>query len=166
MAHPAATPVPDRIGNYDIQCQLAAGAMGVVYKAYDANLQRSVALKFLNGYAAFSDADRQHLLREARAASALDHKNIAAIHAIEHTGDGRLCIVMAFYEGESLAERMRNAPLSRAESLDTIRQVAQGLAHAGAADDSDSADRHLSLPKGVSTAEVRGTQRPRASGLP
>lgn len=130
MAHPGTTTVPGRIGDYDIQCQLAAGAMGVVYKAYDVNLQRTVALKFLNGYAGIPSPAHESVLREARAASALDHKNIASIHSVENTDDGRLFIVMAFYDGESLAARMQSSPLSPGEALDIIRQVAQGLAHA------------------------------------
>jgi tetratricopeptide (TPR) repeat protein len=104
--------------------------MGVVYKAFDEKLQRTVALKFLAGESKLTEADRNRLLREARAASVLDHENIVSIHAIEEASDGRVFIVMGFYEGENLATRMGRAPLSIEQSVRVVRQVAQGLAHA------------------------------------
>ena len=129
MALPALVPPEYFIGNYRIVSRLASGGMGVVYKAFDVKLQRTVALKFLNE-SDLSDSDRERVLHEARAASALDHKNIAAIHAVEESPDGQLFIVMGFYEGENLAMRMSHAPLSREGTLNVVRQIAQGLAHA------------------------------------
>ncbi len=130
MALPALVPPDNILGNYRIVSRLASGGMGVVYKAIDEKLQRTVALKFLAGESDMSAADRNRLLREARAASALEHENIAAIHAVEEAPDGRFFIVMSFYEGENLAMRMSHAPLSTGQSISVIRQVAQGLAHA------------------------------------
>jgi serine/threonine-protein kinase len=106
--------------------------MGVVYKAFDEKLQRTVALKFLAGEGDLTAADRNRLLREARAASALDHENIASIHAIEEGPDGRLFIVMGFYEGENLATRMTHDALTSDQSVSVVRQIAQGLTHAHA----------------------------------
>jgi tetratricopeptide (TPR) repeat protein len=104
--------------------------MGVVFKAFDQQLQRTVALKFLSPDLNCSRADRDRLLREARAASALDHPNIATIHAVEETDDDQLFLVMAYYEGESLASRLQEAPFSTAEAVEIVRQIAAGLEHA------------------------------------
>jgi serine/threonine-protein kinase len=69
-------------------------------------------------------------MHEAKAASALDHPNIANIHEIDETADGRVFIVMAFYDGESLKDRIARGPLPLEEAVATIDQVARGLATA------------------------------------
>lgn len=130
MAHPARATPGNHVGHYEILSEVGAGGMGVVYKAFDHQLERTVALKFLPPDPICNPADRKRLLHEARAASALDHKNIASIHAVEETGDGQLFIVMTYYEGVSLATRMRREPLSKAESVEIVRQIAEGLGHA------------------------------------
>ena len=130
MAPPARAIPGNYVGHYEILSEVGAGGMGVVYKAFDHQLQRTVALKFLPPEAICNSADRDRLLHEARAASTLDHKNIATIHAVEGTGDGQLFIVMAYYEGVSLTTRKRAAPLSPAEAIDIVRQIAEGLGHA------------------------------------
>ena len=130
MAPPARAIPGNYVGHYEILSEVGAGAMGVVYKAFDHQLQRTVALKFLPPDEICNSADRDRLLHEARAASTLDHKNIATIHAVEGTGDGQLFIVMAYYEGVSLATRRRTAPLSPVEAIDIVRQIAEGLGHA------------------------------------
>lgn len=131
MALPALVPSDNLLGNYRIVSRLGAGGMGVVYKAYDEKLQRIVALKFLTA-SDLSLADRNRVLREARVASALDHENIASIHAVEEAPDGRLFIVMGFYEGENLATRMSQAPLTIDQAVSVVRQIGQGLGHAHA----------------------------------
>ncbi len=130
MAHPVNAIPGNHVGHYEILCKVGAGGMGVVYKAFDHQLQRTVALKFLPPDPVRNSADRKHLLREAQAASSLDHKNIATVHAVEEAEDGQLFIVMAYYEGVSLATRMRGAPLSKAEGVGIVRQIAEGLGHA------------------------------------
>ena len=131
MAFPAQATSDWVAGNYRIDQRIASGGMGVVYKALDTRLQRTVALKFLSPERTTDKSERERLLREARAASALDHENIAAIHSIGETGDGQLFIDMGYYEGEDLATRMRRAPpLSTRESLDIVSQIARGLSHA------------------------------------
>jgi len=128
---PAARAIPGNyVGHYEILCEIGAGGMGVVYKAFDHQLQRTVALKFLPPDTICNAVDRDRLLHEARSASILDHKNIATIHAVEGTGDGQLFIVMAYYEGVSLATRLRASPLSQAETVEVVRQIAEGLAYA------------------------------------
>lgn len=118
------------IPGYEILSQLGAGGMGVVYKALDLNLQRTVALKFLTHIDAGAAVEKDRLLREARAASALDHPNIAAVYTVQETRDGRLCMVMAYYAGETLADKLRHGPLQNAKTIALARQIAAGLAHA------------------------------------
>ena len=103
--------------------------MGTVFKAFDTTLQRTVALKFLTPNPT-NVVDRDALLREARAASTLDHKNIATVHAIEETDDGHLFLVMAYYEGQSLASRMTGPPFPVFEAVEIVQQIAEGLGHA------------------------------------
>src|SRR6266481_8983105 len=100
------------ISHYRITQKLGAGGMGVVYKAVDLTLERTVALKFLAHEVVVGDIDKERLLREARSASALDHLNIGVIHGIEQTDDGRMFIVMAYYEGQTLSQKLSGGPLS------------------------------------------------------
>ncbi len=118
------------VTHYEIQSQLGAGGMGVVYKAKDLRLDRLVALKFLPPQFASTEALKRRFVNEARAASALDHINICTIHEIDESEDGQLFIVMALYQGESLQERIRRGPLSPAETLDIGIQVTEGLSAA------------------------------------
>jgi serine/threonine-protein kinase len=117
--------------NYEILDLAGAGGMGLVYRARDQRLQRIVALKFLPSQINASHRDKQRFLNEARTASALDHPNIGVIHGVEETADGRAFIVMAFYEGESLSDRIhRSGTLAPAEAVDIATQIACGLAEA------------------------------------
>ena len=101
----------DCLGNYQILGLAGAGGMGMVYRALDTKLNRLVALKFLSDDLVARKADKERFLREARTASSLDHPNIGVIHGIEETTDGRTFIVMAFYEGETLARKISGGPL-------------------------------------------------------
>ncbi len=107
--------------------------MGVVYRALDVKLERTVALKFLPEHLVSSPEDKERFLREARTASSLDHPNIGVIHGLEETSDGRTFIVMAYYTGETLMRKLRRGPLPVVEALDVAIQMAGGLAaaHAG-----------------------------------
>src|SRR5664279_2228176 len=118
--------------NYKILGMAGAGGMGVVYRARDLKLDRNVALKFLPADLISNDIERQRFLREARTASSLDHPNIGVIHGIEETGDGRTFIVMAFYEGETLAHKIAGGPLPLGEAVDIAIQTARGLTEAHA----------------------------------
>src|SRR3984957_19889913 len=124
----------DVVGNYKILGLAGAGGMGVVYRALDVKLERTVALKFLPEHVVSSSDDRERFLREARTASSLDHPNSGVSHGLEETGDGRSFIVMAYYAGETLVRRMRRGPLAMVEAVDTAIQIGEGLAaaHAGA----------------------------------
>jgi len=114
-------------GKYRVLEELGRGGMGVVYKAEDIKLQRPVALKFLP-HEWVSDPDaRERFIQEARAASSLDHPNICNIYEIGETDDGRMYVAMAYYEGESLREKIRRAPLTTEEAVAIAMQIAQGL---------------------------------------
>lgn len=117
-------------GNYQVIGIAGSGGMGTVYRARDVKLERSVALKFLPAELNDSQRERDRFLREARTASALDHTNIGVIHGIGETEDSRAFIVMAYYEGSSLAQRLRAGPLPLAQALDIEIQVLRGLDHA------------------------------------
>src|SRR5215469_17064446 len=118
------------IAHYEIVQKVGAGGMGVVYKARDLKLERIVALKFLPDDLALNQREKEKLLREARAASALDHPNIGAIYGLEEGPDHPAFIVMAFYEGETLASVIDHHASSLPQSLEILIQVARGLAAA------------------------------------
>ena len=114
------------VSHYRILSHVGAGGMGTVYLAEDTKLQRRVAMKFLPADAARSREASARLVREARAASALDHPNIGTIYEIDEA-DGQPFIVMAYYEGETLATRLARGPLPIAEVARVVAQVADAL---------------------------------------
>jgi non-specific serine/threonine protein kinase len=118
------------VGHYQIVEHLGGGGMGVVYKAEDTRLGRTVALKFLPAEWSRDPDARERFLREARAASALEDSRICTIHDIDETDDGRLFIAMAFYDGETLKKRLQRGQLSTDEAVDIAVQVAEGLKRA------------------------------------
>jgi serine/threonine-protein kinase len=120
------------VGHYQILSCIGAGGMGAVYRARDTRLQRDVALKFLPPHVdpAFEAGER--LLLEARAAAALEHANVCTVHEIGETATGRPFIAMAFYEGETLKERLSCGPLTVTETVGIALQLARGLAAAHA----------------------------------
>ena len=127
-------PTPNLIGqqihHYEILSHLGGGGMGVVYKAKDTKLGRTVALKFLAPQLT-SDPDlKKRFVQEAKAASALDHPNIGTIFEINETDDGQLFIAMAYYEGETLKDKIAQGPISPDQALDYAAQIAKGLAKA------------------------------------
>jgi serine/threonine protein kinase/Tfp pilus assembly protein PilF len=117
-------------GKYRIVGEIGRGGMGVVYKAEDIKLKRTVAMKFLPHQWTSDPEARDRFVQEARAASALDHPNICNIHEIEETDDGRMYIAMAYYEGENLRDKVKRGPLKKGEALDIILQVIKGMAKA------------------------------------
>jgi serine/threonine protein kinase/tetratricopeptide (TPR) repeat protein len=111
---------------------LGKGGMGTVYLARDRTLGRQVALKVLNADDMASEERRSRFLREARAAGAIRHPNVATIYEVDETADGRPFIVMEYCEGETLSQRLRRRALDTAEFLAIARQIASGLAAAHA----------------------------------
>jgi serine/threonine protein kinase/Tol biopolymer transport system component len=118
------------VSHYRILERLGGGGMGVVYKAVDLKLDRPVALKFLAGQRGAAEEHKRRFIREARAASALDHPNICAIYEIDETPDGALFIAMALCEGETLRDRIARGPLPVGEAVVIAEQVAAALARA------------------------------------
>ncbi len=118
------------ISHYKIIEKLGSGGMGVVYKAQDLKLDRFVALKFLPPHLGADDEEKKRFIQEARAASVLDHPNICTIHEIDENEDGQLFIAMAYYEGATLKDKIKQGPIAVDEALDIITQIARGLAKA------------------------------------
>ena len=118
------------LGPYTIRSELGHGGMGVVYTAQDPRLKRQVAIKLLTADLTRDDTAKQRFLQEAQAASTLDHPNICTIYEINETPDGQLYLVMAYYEGETLKQRIERGALALNEAVDIATQVGQGLAEA------------------------------------
>ncbi len=119
------------LSHYRIEAQLGAGGMGVVYKALDTHLNRTVAIKVLAASAVSDPVRRQRFVQEARAASALDHPNIVTIYDIAEA-DGQLFIVMQYVVGKTLRELLGRGALALNDSLRYAVQIADGLARAHA----------------------------------
>ncbi len=118
------------ISHYKILEKLGEGGMGVVYKAKHLKLDSFVALKFLPPHLVTQKDAKKRFIHEAKAASSLDHPNICTIHDIDETADGRMFIVMAFYKGETLQQKIEAGPLAVDDTLEIIVDVASGLVKA------------------------------------
>jgi serine/threonine-protein kinase len=123
------SPSGERLNHYKILSRIGAGGMGEVFLAEDTKLHRRVALKLLPQSLSFDKDANRRLLREARAAAALDHPHICQIHEISEA-DGRFFIVMQFCEGETLAEKLERRNLNLPKTLDLAIQIADALANA------------------------------------
>jgi serine/threonine protein kinase len=112
--------------HYKIIEKLGEGGMGIVYLAEDTKLDRKVAIKFLPRQIAGNVEERQRFEIEAKAAAALNHPNIATIHAIEEVDD-EMFIVMEYIDGLELKEKLKSGPLDLDEAKNISIQVARGL---------------------------------------
>ena len=120
----------DSVLHYQLEESLGSGGMGMVFRAVDTRLGRSVALKFLAKELIGDEEARERLIVEARLAARLDHPNIGTIYAIEETADQQLFLAMAYYPGETLRDRLDREALAWPEALQFAREVLQALVYA------------------------------------
>jgi predicted Ser/Thr protein kinase len=117
-------------GRYSIDREIGRGGMGIVYLAREVHLDRPVAIKLLPPDRAKDSTLRERFMREARLAAKLSHPNIIPIHAVDDSA-GFVFYVMAYVDGETLAERVRTrGPLPSSEGTRVFREAAWALAHA------------------------------------
>ncbi|MGD9346234.1 MAG: protein kinase [Candidatus Aminicenantes bacterium] len=116
-------------GRYNIIKELGRGGMGVVYKAEDTKLKRTVALKFLPPELTHMPEVHERFMREAQAAAALDHPNICTVYEFDEAEDTNF-ISMAYIEGQSLRKKIESGPVELDEALRIAAQVAEGLQEA------------------------------------
>ena len=124
-------PLKDRVivaigTQYDIGDEIGRGSMGVVYRATDLRLRRTVAIKVLPPDLAFRPETRARFLREAEMAAQLSHPNIVPIFSVDEKS-GIVYFVMAYVDGESLGERIEREPRP---PLDLVRRVLRDVADA------------------------------------
>ena len=135
-----------QIGKYQILEQVGEGAMGVVYRATDPVLNRTVAIKVMSEALARNDDLRGRFLREAQAAGSLQHPNVVTIYDFGEV-NGHLYIAMEFVEGEDLESILRkNVALAIGDKLDIIIDVLGGLAYA---------HRHGIVHRDIKPANIR-----------
>jgi serine/threonine protein kinase len=132
FATPSHPELLGRIGRYEVEKTVGAGGMGVVFKAYDTELHRSVAIKFLSPHLTGNNTARQRFSREARAAAAVVHDHVVPIYNVEET-DEKPYLVMQFIAGDSLQAKIdRDGALEVQEILRIGMQVSAGLSAAHA----------------------------------
>src|SRR6187200_2835121 len=111
-----------RVGHFEILGDIGAGAMGEVYRARDTELGREVALKVLPASVAGDPERLARLRREAQMIAALNHPNIAQIHAVQDNA-----LVLELVGGETLADRISRGPLRKDDALTIAQQMATAL---------------------------------------
>lgn len=117
-------------GQYELECEIGRGGMGIVYRARDLKLDRRVAIKTLPAHLAGDPVVRERFVREARTAAALSHQNIVPIHRADELG-GQVFFVMGYVDGESLAQRIKTlGRIDPREVLGELIDVSEALAYA------------------------------------
>ena len=116
-------------GRYQIIQELGRGGMGIVYKAQDTKLRRTVALKFLPQELTYVSEVKERFMREAQAAAALDHPHICTVYEFDEVED-KTFISMAYIDGQSLKKKIESGPLELDEALRIAIQAAEGLQEA------------------------------------
>ncbi|MFQ5639897.1 MAG: protein kinase [bacterium] len=118
------------VSHYVIKEKLGEGGMGVVYKAEDFMLNRIVALKFLPPNLTRDSEVIKRFINEALAASSLEHPNICTVYEIDESDDNRVFICLAYYQGETLREKLHRGPLDPELAENILIQIVRGLARA------------------------------------
>ena len=120
-------PMPDTIGRFNLIEEIGEGAMSIVYKAFDPEINRTLAIKLLRGEVATDPEYRYRFLQEAKAAGNLTHPNIVTIFDVGEVEQGPY-IAMEFLEGQTLEEMMdSNTPISVREAVVYGIQLAEAL---------------------------------------
>ena len=145
-------PGTELAGKYKIADVVGRGGMGIVYKADDIQLKRSVALKFLPPELIQNEEARARFVLEAQTAAALSHPNICTIHEINEE-DERSFIAMEYVEGKSLRAKLEKGPLEEQEALNIAIQLAEGL---------DEAHKKGIIHRDIKSANVMVTEKGQA----
>ncbi len=142
------------LGHYQISNLIGKGGMGEVYQAKDSKLGRDVAIKVLPEEFA-KDADRvARFQREAKLLASLNHPNIAAIHGLEESG-GTNFLVLELVEGQTLADRIKAAPVPVEEALKLALQIAEAL---------EAAHEKGVIHRDLKPANIKGNARRQGKG--
>ena len=155
------TPAKDLInattfaGRYQLIEELGRGGMGVVYKAQDTKLKRTVALKFLPPELTHISEVKERFMREAQAAAALDHSNICTVYEFDEA-DGKAFISMAYIGGQSLKKKIESGLFEISEALRIATQVAEGM---------QEAHKMGGVPRYIKCANIRLTDNGQAKIL-
>ena len=129
---PAMGLVPHNIGRYQVLEELGHGAMGRVYKATDPKIGRTVAIKTLSAVGVGPEMEeyRARFLIEAKSAGRLNHPGVVAVYDVADDAYGRPCLVLEFVNGTTLDRLMSETPLTLAQALDYVSQIAKALDYA------------------------------------
>lgn len=115
------------VSHYKIESELGQGGMGIVYRATDTVLERTVALKFLPPMLSRDEDAKRRFIHEARAVSALDHPHVAVVHEIGGADSDQPFIVMAYYNGSTLEDIIADGPISLDTAVAHALAIAKGL---------------------------------------
>jgi serine/threonine protein kinase len=129
-AQPTPAPLPAYLGRYRVTGQLGRGGFGVVYRGYDDDLRREVAIKVPHRHRIASPADVEAYLAEARILAGLDHPGIVPVYDLGRTEDGLCYVVSKFVASSDLARRLRQGRLPLVEAVAIVAGVAEALHHA------------------------------------
>jgi serine/threonine protein kinase len=119
-----------QLGRFELLEELGSGSFGQVFRAWDTELQRMVAVKVPRPGTLAEPADRERFLREARSVARLHHPGIVALHEIGQSADGSCYLVEEFLEGQTLAHRLPRGGFEAREAAELVRQVAEALQYA------------------------------------
>jgi len=121
--------LPEKLGRYELQCLIGSGGFGQVWKAFDSELHRSVAIKVPHPDRIGSDQDAERFVQEARRVAQLSHSGIVPVHDVGRHEDV-VFIVSEFIDGKSLLELLHEGSVSEEKAVNIVRSVALALDHA------------------------------------